>query len=400
MLSAKQTDAIRFATQEGSIYLSYGATRAGKTYGNNIGFAAYTQALDKPYDHLVMGKNLNTLEQNVVPALRQVCEAFGAKTTYARTQGRLVCGSQKYRVVAGNNEASKEVIQGPTYHSILADEAALVPESFWDMAVSRMTFEDSKLWGSLNPQGPKHWLKKKWIDEGKIDHCEHFTFDDNPQLTAKIKDRLMSSFSGVFFRRMVMGEWAAAEGVIYPSYQQRRQPEGRVVRTVIGVDYGTASPSAFVVMHLIRDKRTTHYHISEVVYVDDKPARTDSQLAGSLIELARRYETNAVVIDPSAASFIAEVLRIKGRSFAVRRARNEVLPGIRTTDNLLQKHLLTIDDTQCDDLTDEMDGYEWDPNKLDTPVKANDHACDAMRYAVMDIVRLSSLAPVKLPAGL
>ena len=92
---------------------------------------------------------------------------------------------------AGHDEASHTRLQGLTAHSVLADEVTLYPEVFWKTLLSRCTFDDSKLWATCNPQGKRHWLKKDYIDQGKIDTIQQFTFDDNPILGQATKQREM-----------------------------------------------------------------------------------------------------------------------------------------------------------------------------------------------------------------
>ena len=89
-------------------------------------------------------------------------------------------------------------------------------------------------------------------------------------------------------------------------------------------------------------------------------------------------------MDPSAASFM-EVLRRRG--FSVRKAKNDVLSGIRLTADLLKSGKIVIC-SGCGDCLREMDEYVWDLSSGtgDRVKKEHDHAMDDMRYFVSTIL--------------
>ena len=163
-------------------------------------------------------------------------------------------GRQEYHVIAGNDHRSGDRVQGLSCHSALVDEATLIPKPFFEMALSRLMYNGSKVWATCNPQGPKHWLKAEYIDAGRVAERHKFTFEDNPVLTDSVKARYRATFSGVFARRMIDGQWATAEGVIYHDVRTAKFTETKarkIVRVVCGADYGAASPSAFTFLYEI-----------------------------------------------------------------------------------------------------------------------------------------------------
>ena len=97
-----------------------------------------------------------------------------------------------------------------------------MPESFVNQATGRCSVEGSKYWFNCNPDGPYHWFKVNWIDRRKDKNLLyiHFTMDDNLSLSQKIKARYRSMYSGVFFKRYILGLWAMAEGIIYDMFSQ------------------------------------------------------------------------------------------------------------------------------------------------------------------------------------
>ena len=234
-----------------------------------------------------------------------------------------------------------------------------------------------------------------WIDGGKADSVVSFGMDDNPTLSESVKDRYRARFAGVFAQRMIEGKWVAAEGAIYPEYSDERLDgeEWQVLRTWVGVDYGTASATVFVSLCRVRHVETGE--IKHVVNAEKllKPvegiAYTDKEIAEALIEFCALMSTQIVVIDPSAASLKAE---LRGSPFIVRNARSGVIDGIRTVQSLLKNRDLVIDPS-CEYTLEEMQGYRWGDNER--PVKEHDHAMDALRYVTMHATgRRSDVRPM------
>ena len=106
--------------------------------------------------------------------------------------------------------------------------------------------------------------------------------------------------------------------------------------------------------------------------------KTDEEYADNLLALIGGRAVRAVIVDPSAASFL-ETLRRRG--LKVIKARNDVVSGIRLTADMLKSRKLVICDP-CEDSIREFSLYVWDEGKSggDAPRKENDHAMDEIRY--------------------
>ena len=203
---------------------------------------------------------------------------------------------------------------------------------------------------------------------------------DNPGLSRAVLERYQSMFEGTFYRRFVLGEWVAAEGLVYDFFDEdmvQDVPEGRMEEWYISCDYGTVNPTS---MGLWGRRAGVWYRVKECYY-DARAVhrqRTDEEHADALAELAGERSIRAVVADPSAASFI-EVLRRRG--WRVRRAENEVLSGIRLTARLLKTGRLVIC-RGCQDAIREFSLYRWEDRDggQDRVRKEHDHAMDEIRY--------------------
>ena len=407
MLSEKQKKLFRFAqVEEGGAIISVGAIRSGKTFASALAFGLYCMSQKEPRNHLILGRKLRVIENEILPHIKNLAKLIRKQYTMQHIKNLCTVGDQKFFLVACNDQKSYERLQGLTIHSALMDEATLMTENFFETAMSRLSFDNSKVWATCNPSFPLHFIKKKWIDQGKFyDHIQ-FTFEDNPVLEEGTKQRYRDMFEGVFARRMVDGLWATGEGLVYTKFRISKQPRGRRVRTDIGIDYGTASTTAFVVVHTIlrgdgEKRRSYCYHVREVVTIQGSSTmqnKTDAELADELFKLADKWKPTTVVLDHAAASFRAELLRDHRRRFRVRVGGKDVVSGIRRVGTALAHGVVTVD-PDCKDLIDELNSYCWDPTKEDTVLKENDHCCDAMRYALLDKLKLDYVANAKLPEG-
>ena len=78
---------------------------------------------------------------------------------------------------------------------------------------------------------------------------------------------------------------------------------------------------------------------------------------------------------------------------------NKVDPGIAKVKSMLKRNLILID-KYCSHLINELPSYHYEKNKLNNnptekPAKMNDHAVDALRYALFSF----KLWRVKIMAG-
>lgn len=383
-LSPKQRKAI--AEAKARVNLWIGSVRSGKTYSSIIKFLASLQ--QEPLgDVMILGYNRDTIQRNVLESMYQL---LGAQVPSIGSKSTKLFGRNIY-FVGAHNEGAISRIQGATLAIAYVDEVTRIPKSVWSMLMTRLSVPGATLFGTANPDGPSHWLKLDYIDHAeKFDmKTWGFTLDDNPSLTEEYKKAVKSELTGVWYKRLILGEWAVAEGAIYDMFD----PDFHVVDenprwnqyTIVGVDYGTTNPFAAVAVGY-NDIHRPRLVVERELYYDSSNSgvcKTDNQYADMLEEFLTYLPNNkCVYLDPSAASFETELRR---RGIKVISANNEVTPGIRYISSLLHKGDLQIH-RSCKNLIREMQGYLWDLNASqkgkDVPLKKSDHANDATRYAI------------------
>ncbi len=370
-----------------------GAIRSGKTLSMAVGFLLWATASFDGCTFAICGKTIESLRRNVISELPAWVEGV-LTVTERRSENKLIVSDGKrsntFYIFGGRDESSYTLIQGITLAGILLDEVALMPRSFVDQACARCSVEGSRMWFNCNPAGPEHWFYKEWIQqlEKKNALHLHFTMADNLSLGEKIRTRYESLFTGVFYRRYIQGEWCLAEGLIYDNFRPERHVTSDLPtagRYFISCDYGTLNPFSAGLWCLT--VKGVAVRIREYYY-DGRTSgkqKTDGEYYEELVKLADGLSIEAVVVDPSAASFIT-LIRRQGK-FSVRRAKNDVLDGIRRTAGFLQAGQLLIG-SECKDCIREFGLYTWeDKGGEDRPVKANDHAMDDTRYFCNTILR-------------
>jgi len=373
--------------REGSPYRGYdaifcdGAVRSGKTLAMGLGFFLWAMSSFRGKKFGICGKTVEALRRNLLTEVLPWLEGLGCRWKENRTEHLLTLRwmgrENRFYIFGGMDEGSAALIQGITFAGVLLDEAALMPRSFVEQACARCSVEGSRLWFNCNPAGPGHWLYRQWVLEAESRNCLRLSFrmEDNPSLTPEIRQRYERLYSGVFYKRYVLGQWVQAEGRVYDFFSEelvKPAPEG-CDKWYISCDYGTVNPTS---MGLWGRKEGVWYRVKEFYFDSRQENRqmTDAEYAGALEALAEGEEITAVIVDPSAASFL-EVLRRKG--WTVRKAKNDVLSGIRLTADCLKSGRIVIC-RGCENCLRELEEYVWDGG--DRVRKENDHAMDDMRY--------------------
>jgi PBSX family phage terminase large subunit len=365
-----------------------GSIRSGKTVAMTVGFIMWAMTRFDGFNFAICGKTIESLRRNVTSNLPVwLAGVFSFKEH--RTENKIVVSangkSNSFYLFGGKDESSAALIQGITLAGILLDEVALMPESFVNQATARCSVEGAKLWFNCNPEGPSHWFYTKWVLEAsrrKMLHL-HFTMDDNLSLSASVKARYESLYSGVFYDRFIRGLWVVAEGLIYTMFNKDFHVAPSVPRPyekyVMSCDYGTINPTSIGLWGKAGGK---WYRMREYYYDSRKEGRqrTDEEHYTELERLADGLHVSAIIVDPSAASFI-EVIRRHDR-YRVEKASNSVLDGIRNVATRLQSGDIFFCDC-CTDCIREFGMYRWDEKaQMDRPIKENDHSMDDVRYFV------------------
>ncbi|WZH52916.1 MAG: terminase family protein [Nocardioides alkalitolerans] len=411
-LSQKQLSSIRRA--DARVNLWNGAVSAGKTLASLIAWAKFVDEAPHGGALAIIGKTQTTATRNVVDPLRDLLPAGAVQHTRgadtAVIMGRLVW------VLGANDARAEDRIRGLTLAGAYVDEATLLPKGFWNMLLTRLRVPGAKLFATTNPDHPRHPLKLEVIDKAaELGYrVWSFTMDDNPGLDAPYVEQMKASFTGLFYRRFILGEWVAATGAIYDMLDldaRHRVAADDIVLDpdgyFLGVDYGTKNAThavllcsghrrstrtaaLFVVGEWTHSGRDTGRDMTDAEQsrairdwlINGAGVRAYSRVRQELVE-AGAVEPRAYAVDPSAASLKAQLRRDGVRG--LRNAENGMLTGLRTAGSLLALDRLLFVEGAAPVLEGQMLGYVWDDDPaVDEPASGQeDHGCDGFRYAVM-----------------
>lgn len=385
-----------------------GAIRSGKTLSMSLSFVLWAMTTFSGQNFAMCGKTIGSFRRNVLFWLKLMLKSRGYHVADHRADNLIIIsrnGVENYfYIFGGKDERSQDLIQGITLAGVFFDEVALMPESFVNQATGRCSVEGSKYWFNCNPDGPYHWFKTNWIDKRKEKKLLylHFTMDDNLSLSEKVKARYRSMYTGVFYKRYIQGLWCMAEGIIYDMFDLDRhvvnisKHQDKLLNSgrYVSIDYGTQNATVFLLWNKGIDG--VWYCTREYYYSgrDRGKQKTDTEYADDFEKWLGDTNIKAVIVDPSAASFIAE---LRKRKYKVIKAKNDVEDGIRVVSTKLNQDKITFDDS-CKNTIKEFGSYIWDEKASqrgeDRPVKENDHAMDAIRYFVYTIIN-NQIAMIK-----
>lgn len=403
-MSSKQI--LAFARATGRVNIFEGAVRSGKSFAWTWLMLTRIRSAGDLGSIILVGRSRHTVWRNVFEPLEQH-PAFAMFRPFVRyRQGAPVATifGRQVHIFGADDAASEAALRGMTVQLAFLDELTVLHVDFFKQLLARMSVEGAQAFGTTNPDGPAHWLKKDYLD--RLDKLPdwrrfHFMLDDNPSLDDTYKRSLRAEYSGLWYRRFILGQWVAAEGAIYDMWDDavhvvRWDDLPQMIDICgIGVDYGTTNATAAVMLGLGVDKCL--YLIDEWRYEppNDAARLTDGHLSERMrawigtkhLPYLHGYTTGPVCVDPAAASFRVQ---LKEDGIHTWGAVNDVLYGIRTTASLLASGKLKVS-TRCKGFLAEVTGYSWDAKAtmrgLDAPVKVNDHSCDAVRYVIASTER-------------
>lgn len=380
-----------------------GAVRSGKSLCMFVSFIVWAMTNFKNASFAVCGRTASSVRRNLIAPYLPVLSQLGYRCTLKLSGGNIKVRMHGYEntfwIFGGKDEASQSLIQGMTLSGVMFDEVALMPRSFVEQALARCSVEGSKFWFNCNPSNPAHWFYNEWIkkaDSKRVLYL-HFSMEENPSLSKEMLQRYENMYSGAFYERFVKGRWVAADGLIYPMFGDSCMADcpQQCSGYYISCDYGTVNPTS---MGLWGESGGVWYRTHEYYYSSKRSGaqKTDEEYYAELEKLADGRRINAVICDPSAASFIATI-RKHGR-FKVIPAKNDVLDGIRRVSDCLKSGRIKIC-RGCDDSVREFSLYCWDEGAAkDCPRKENDHAMDDIRYFVSTVLYGGSRGSVAIAA--
>ena len=399
-LSPKSMDVIKHANAR--LVILHGAVRSAKTITCTVTWLNFL-ATGPQGDLVMLGRTRDTLQRNVLNTIRDTVGEKNFKWINKQSGELMLLGRRIYCMGAANEDAESK-LRGATFAGALCDEVNLYPENVFTQLMARLSIEGAQCFCNCIPDSPTHGFYTKYLSNPEIPSKQVWKFfmEDNPSLSPKYIADLKAefSFSKVWYERMILGNWVAAEGLIYDMFDPNVHTQPRAIETLncaprsitwlVACDYGTSTVMSWGLYALAPNRKVVK--VKEYYYDarKEKKQKTDSQFADEFVRWLGDIRPWMVYCDPSAASWKAE-LRLRG--FRVRDANNDVINGIRIVGSCFVRGNYVID-RSCTNTIREYQNYSWDDKAqligVDKPLKVNDHACDTDRYCLATLDRESA----------
>lgn len=390
--SYKALDFIR--NSNARLNICHGAVRSAKTISCTVRWLTYIVE-GPPGDLAMLGKTTATLQRNVLNDMFDIVGPQNYKWVN-RQQGELKVLGRRIYCFGANNEDAESKIRGATFAGVLCDEVSLYPQSVFNQLMARMSVKGASCFCNTNPDGPYHWFYTEYICNEAIKDKKvwKFMMEDNLSLDPDYMESLKQMYRGVWYDRMIKGEWVSAEGRIYDmfekdlhkidtkKYLEESGVNPKAIKWLVGCDYGTSTVMSWglyakLPSGVVLKTREFYYDA-----VKKKAQKTDSEFALDFEVWLDGIKPWSVYCDPSAASWKLQLMR---SGYRVQNADNDVVNGIRHVATCLNTGKYFID-TSCANTELEYSSYAWDPTAqargLDKPVKDHDHTCDTDRYVL------------------
>jgi PBSX family phage terminase large subunit len=321
--------------------------------------------------------------------LKRLCSSASLSINESRLEIRLPTQTHEESLIVLRGWEAVETLRGQQFDLIVVDEVASMRnfDLHWEEVI-RPTLTDTK--GECifisTPKGFNHFYDLFGKEHKDNEYKSfHFSTYDNPHIPVSEIDKAKQELTEDRFSQEYLADFRKTQGLVYKEFDREEhlfEEEGFegedfvCVKTFGGVDFGFTNPCA---VYTIKKDKDANYWITDEWYETKK---TDAQIADYVSAL----KWNECYPDPESASGIEELKRRKVNVRDVIKNKDSVRNGINAVRELFKANRLFIH-TSCTSLIWELETYSYpdkkpDHNEEEKPIKENDHACDAIRYAL------------------
>ena len=205
----------------------------------------------------------------------------------------------------------------------------------------------------------------------------HYTSYDNPFIPKDEIDKAKAQLTDDRFAQEYLADFRKTQGLVYKEFNREKdvtkEKPSETIDKILGIDFGYTNPASIISIEIDSD---SHYWIQEEWY---KTKQTTDQIA----EQANLYKSTKVYADSAEPDRI-EILKKAGLN--VRQVSKDIIAGVDHVRELFKQGRIHIS-PDCKNLIHELETYRYpdkkpEKNEDEKPIKENDHALDALRYAL------------------
>lgn len=294
----------------------------------------------------------------------------------------------KFSTVVLRGWESIETLRGQKFHFLVLDEVSIMKHfwTYWEETL-RPTLTDTagEAMFISTPRGFDHFYdlfnRQNDPKRGKDFKSFHFTTYDNPFISVAEIDEAKREMVEDRFAQEYMADFRKTQGLVYKEFSRDRHifdecPRETFLQTMLGIDFGFTNPCA--ILYIKRDYDNTYWVFSEWY----RTKQSNRQIA----EQALTFTPNLAYPDPEAPEKVKELEEAGLNVQEVNKGAGSIVKGIDLVRELFKQNRIRVH-SSCLNFIAELETYRYpdrreDHNESELPVKENDHACDALRYAI------------------
>ena len=389
------------------INIAHGAVRSSKTITCDVRWLYFLG--ESPNDEFLMtGKTWKTLERNILRPIMEMLEG-NIPYKYDRYEGTLTIEDKTCWLMGLNDEGVTDRIKGMTVGGWYADEITTSPKSAVEMAITRCSLPESKIFWTTNPDTPYHYIytdyinNQKLLDAGDVKVWQ-FLLTDNYNLPSNYVEQLkrIHSKSQTHYKRNILGQWVIAEGAIYDHFSETQHVFTNTEKikydsVIMGCDYGVSTVCVFGAMGIQKNPKGNHYYLLEEWYYDAKEtgiSKSDSEYITEMLKLQNKYQIQECYLPHDAKSLKTAAEKTPEIHMNIHTYTPDTYGDIETIQNLIRNNQFHIHES-CTNSIMQAQTYCWDAKAQtrgeDKPLKENDHCPDMWRGPI--------LGPMKTPTA-
>jgi PBSX family phage terminase large subunit len=273
----------------------------------------------------------------------------------------------------------------------LLDEPVDIDEDVFLMLMGRLRGQNIKYddrthrFGAMagNPAGKMNWVYQHFFEHPTDEYYKvHTITKDNTFLPDDYIKSMYDRYDFEYARRYLEGQWGSFIGLVYKDFDYDKHvvnldsEKDKIKYYIAGVDVGYTNPTAMLSIGITDDNKAL---IVDEYYETEK---TTDVTVEEIKAWNQKYDFRRIFVDPSAADWFnkADTQRLR-----VYEGDNDIDKGIAKCKSFFANDIIFID-KKCINLLKEIESYQYDKqrvqgNETEKPMKKNDHAVDAMRYA-------------------
>lgn len=283
-----------------------------------------------------------------------------------------------------------ESLRGQSYHFVILDEVAKMKYfdySYKTVVLPTLTDYRGRALFLSTPRGFNHFYDL-FNTQGTDDEFKSFQFKsiDNPHLPIDVLEKAKHQMTNEQYAQEYEAEFKMREGLVFQifnrsnhTYSPHNTTLPAFTETFLGIDFGFTNPSSVLKIQKDRDR---NYWITEEIY---KKNTTNTEL----IELTKSLDPQPqyVYADPAEPDRIQEFKQAGYYCREVKKGKGSIIKGIERLQELLKTNRIKISQS-CINLIEELESYAY-PDRKDAhndselPIDEDNHAIDALRYALM-----------------